>query len=119
MATAGVSLAGHQTGAPNLSARRSVMRRSKFKKPVTMTQENFDLLKEALAFLSPKQRLIVYLRFWDNMTIQEIARYIGHSWNSTDMMLDGAVNHLRLRIIQITHAREESALLEQFCAIAA
>lgn len=95
------------------------MRRSKFKKPLTMTQENFDLLKEALAFLSPKQRLIVYLRFWDNMTIQEIARYIGHSWSSTDMMLDGAVNHLRMRIIQITHAREESALLEQFCTIAA
>jgi len=95
------------------------MRRSKFKKPVTMSQENFDLLKEALAYLSPKQRLVVYLRFWDNMTIQEIARYLGHSWRSTDLMLDGAVNHLRVRIIQLTHAREESALLNQFCSLAA
>ncbi len=95
------------------------MNRSKFKKPITMTQENFDLLREALAFLSPKQRLIVYLRFWDNMTIQEIARYIGQSWSTTDKMLDGAINHLRLRIIQISHAREESALLNQFCLNAA
>lgn len=95
------------------------MRRSKFKKPENLSQENFELLKEALAYLSPKQRLIVYLRFWDNMTIQEIARYIGQSWNSTDMMLDGAVNHLRVRIIQLTHAREESDLLNQFCAMAA
>lgn len=95
------------------------MKRSKFKKPIAMTQENFDLLREALAFLSPKQRLIVYLRFWDNMTIQEIARYIGHSWNATDMLLDGAINHLRMRIIQITHSREESALLNQFCSNAA
>lgn len=95
------------------------MRRSKFKKPETLSPENFALLKDALAYLSPKQRLIVYLRFWDNMTIQEIARYIGQSWNSTDMMLDGAVNHLRVRIIQLTHAREESDLLNQFCAMAA
>ena len=73
------------------------MRRSKFKKPVAMSQEHFDQLKEALAFLSPKQRLIIYLRFWDNMTIQEIARYIGHTWSSTDTMIDGAVNHLRVR----------------------
>lgn len=95
------------------------MRRSKFKKPDNLSQENFELLKEALAYLSPKQRLIVYLRFWDNMTIQEIARYIGQSWNSTDMMLDGAVNHLRVRIIQLSHAREESFLLNQFCPMAA
>ena len=95
------------------------MKRSKFKKPITMTQENFDLLREALAYLSPKQRLIVYLRFWDNMTIQEIARYIGQSWSTTDAMLDGAINHLRMRIIQISHAREESALLTQFCLNAA
>jgi len=95
------------------------MRRSKFKKPEKLSPENFTLLHDALAYLSPKQRLVVYLRYWDNMTIQEIARYIGQSWNSTDMMLDGAVNHLRVRIIQLTHAREESALLNQFCAMAA
>lgn len=95
------------------------MRRNKFKKPDRLSEENFELLKDALAYLSPKQRLVVYLRFWDNMTIQEIGRYIGHSWSSTDKLIDGAVNHLRLRIIQLTHAREESNLLNQFCSIAA
>jgi DNA-directed RNA polymerase specialized sigma24 family protein len=95
------------------------MKRNKFKKPDSLSEENFELLKDALAYLSPKQRLVVYLRFWDNMTIQEIGRYIGHSWSSTDKLIDGAVNHLRLRIIQLTHAREESNLLNQFCSIAA
>lgn len=84
-----------------------------------MTPENFELLKEALAYLSPKQRLIVYMRFWDNLTIQEIARYLGHSWSRTDMMIDEAINHLRVRIIRTMFARDEAALLNQFCEIAA
>lgn len=95
------------------------MNRSRFKKPWTMTDENFELLKEALGFLSPKQRLVIYLRFWDNMTIKEISYYIGQSWNSTDMLIDSATNHLRVRIIQLRHAREETELLNQYCIQAA
>lgn len=95
------------------------MRRSKFKKPLTLSEENFDLLQEALSFLSPKQRLLVYLRFWDNMTIQEIARYVGQSWSSTDATIDSAVNHLRLRIIELNHAREETELLDEYSSLAA
>ena len=88
-------------------------------KPSSISEENFDLLKEALEFLSPKQRLIVYLRFWDCMTIQEIARYIGHSWDSTDAMLEGAVKHLRTRIIELGHRREERDLMWRFARTAA
>ena len=79
-----------------------------------MTDDNFALLQEALDYLSPKQRLVVYLRFWDNMTIQEIAKYIGHSWEATDKMIDFAINHLRLRIIQLNHEREECVLQNHY-----
>lgn len=88
-------------------------------KPNALSDENYELLSEALDFLTPKQRLIVYLRFWDNMTIQEIARYIGHSWDSTDSMIEAAVNHLRVRIIQLGHRREERDLMDQFTRTAA
>ncbi len=95
------------------------MRKLNFGKPKNVTSESFELLNQALEFLSPKQRLIIYLRFWDNMTIQEIARYIGQSWTSTDVMIDSAINHLRVRIIQLSHLREETDLLMQFNAFAA
>ena len=90
-----------------------------FEKPNALSDENYELLSEALDFLTPKQRLIVYLRFWDNMTIQEIARYIGQSWDSTDSMIEAAVNHLRVRIIQLGHRREERDLMHQFTRTAA
>lgn len=95
------------------------MKVSKMSKPSAISEENFELLKEALEMLSPKQRLVVYLRFWDNMTIQEIARYIGHSWDSTDQLIEDAVNHLRLRIIQLGHRREERDLMWRFTRTAA
>lgn len=95
------------------------MKQETFSKPTVLSDENFELLDEALDFLSPKQRLIVHLRFWDCMTIQEISRYIGQSWDSTDAMLDLAINHLRLRIIQLGHRRDERDLMwpyERFAA---
>jgi DNA-directed RNA polymerase specialized sigma24 family protein len=96
-----------------------LVKRLKFSKPFEMSEQNFGLMKEALTHLSPKQRLIIYLRFWDNMTIQEIARYVGHSWTSTDMMIDSAIHHMRVRIIQLSHAREEAELLQEFLPLAA
>lgn len=95
------------------------MKRNPFSKPFEMSEQNFGLMTEALSFLSPKQRLIIYLRFWDNMTIQEIARYVGHSWTSTDTMIDSAIHHMRVRIIQLSHAREEAELLQEFLPVAA
>jgi DNA-directed RNA polymerase specialized sigma24 family protein len=95
------------------------VKRPKFSKPIEMSEQNFGLLKDALSLLSPKQRLIIYLRFWDNMTIQEIGRYVGHSWDSTDAMIESAIHHTRVRIIQLSHAREEAELLQEFLPLAA
>jgi DNA-directed RNA polymerase specialized sigma24 family protein len=95
------------------------VKRHKFSKPFEMSEQNFGLMKEALSYLSPKQRLIIYLRFWDNMTIQEIARYVGYSWTSTDTMIESAIHHMRVRIIQLSHAREEAELLQEFLPLAA
>lgn len=95
------------------------MTQSKFNRPSNMTEENFTLLKEALGYLSPKQCLVIYLRFWNNMSINEISRRIGQSWDATDLLIDSAINHLRVRIIQLSHSREETELLNYYCRLAA
>lgn len=76
------------------------MRELNFNKHVNFTYEQIEKLKEAMSYLSSKQKLVLHLRFWDNMTINEISRQIGLSWKSTDQVIDSAINHLRIRILQ-------------------
>ena len=84
-----------------------------------LSKENLILLNEALEFLSSKQRTIVRMRFWENMSIQEIASRIGVPWDTTDRMIEETLNHLRYRIIQLSHAREERELMNLFTPLAA
>ncbi len=74
------------------------MKINKFKKPEVFTEEQFAKLREAMCYLSQTQRRVIYLRFWYNMSINEISRKIGLSWDSTDRMIDEAINHLRIRL---------------------
>lgn len=69
-------------------------------KPDGFTQKQFERLKEAILFLSEKQKYVLHLRFWENKTIGEISRKIGTSWAATDQMIDSTVNHLRIRLMQ-------------------
>lgn len=95
------------------------MIKAKFDKPTNVTAENFELLKEALKQLDAKQRAVVRMRFWDCLSIQEISSRIGMSWESTDELIDSTVNHLRFRIIQLAHVREEQELMKLFMPLAA
>ena len=65
-----------------------------------MNHEQFGQLCEALAFLSEKQKAVIDMRFWQDMSIQEIANHIGLSWKSTDELIESAINHLRVRLKQ-------------------
>lgn len=76
------------------------MRNFDFSKQKNFTYEQIEKLKEAMFYLSHKQRIVLYMRFWDNMTINEISRHIGMSWKSTDTFIDSAINHLRIRLLQ-------------------
>ena len=76
------------------------MEPNKFKKPECFTEEQFDLLQEALTYLSIMQRRVIYLRFWKNHTINEVSRIVGIRWQSTDQMIDSAVNHMKLRVLR-------------------
>ena len=67
--------------------------------PKNFTYGQIEKLREAMCYLSHKQRSVIYMRFWDNMTINEISRHVGLSWKSTDQLIDSAVNHLRVRLL--------------------
>lgn len=70
------------------------------KKPASLSHEQFGQLCEALAYLSDKQKVVIEMRFWQDMSIQEIANRIGLSWQSTDDLIESAINHLRVRLLQ-------------------
>ncbi len=84
----------------------------KFTKPAAFTYEQIEKLREAMNYLSPKQRSVLYMRFWDNMTINEISRQIGQTWKMTDALIDSAVNHLRIRILYPALAEDENLKAE-------
>lgn len=70
------------------------------KKPSSLSHEQFGQLCEALTYLSEKQKIVIEMRFWQDMSIQEIANRIGLNWQSTDDLIQSAINHLRVRLLQ-------------------
>ncbi|MGE0763472.1 MAG: sigma factor-like helix-turn-helix DNA-binding protein [Bdellovibrionales bacterium] len=70
------------------------------RKPTSLNHEQFGQLCEALSYLSEKQKVVIEMRFWQDMSIQEIASRIGHTWQSTDDLIESAINHLRVRLLQ-------------------
>jgi DNA-directed RNA polymerase specialized sigma24 family protein len=72
-----------------------------FTKPTNFTENDFWTLEEAMLLLSNKQKDVLLMRFWLNMSINEISRSIGMSWDATDRFIDSAVNHLKIRFFKI------------------
>ncbi|MBX2996815.1 MAG: sigma-70 family RNA polymerase sigma factor [Bdellovibrionaceae bacterium] len=70
------------------------------KKPSSLSHEQFAQLGEALAYLSEMQKIVIEMRFWQDMSIQEIANRIRLNWQSTDDLIQSAINHLRVRLLQ-------------------
>lgn len=54
-----------------------------------------ETLYKMLPALSPKARIAIYLRFWECMTIQEISKRVGLSWDCTDKLIEKSLLQLR------------------------
>ncbi len=54
-----------------------------------------ERLNYALEDLEERERIIIYCRFWENMSILEIARFLGISWHKTYSILNSTLNELR------------------------
>ncbi len=59
------------------------------------SEENIKLLRLLLPTLSQQARIAIQLRFWDNMTIQEIAGLLELSWEQADRLIEESVQQLR------------------------
>lgn len=56
--------------------------------------ESKDLQKALLSLSLPAQRMI-YLRFWERMTIEEISTELQMTWDTADKAIDAAILALR------------------------
>lgn len=52
------------------------------------------LKAQYLPSLSEDQRIAVYLRFWENLSIQEIANFLNIKWSKADSIVESALNDL-------------------------
>gem|GEM_PF-5968216 len=52
-------------------------------------------LKQALSGLPQKTQRLIYLRFWESMTIEEIADEMRVTWDEADHALTEALTNLR------------------------
>lgn len=63
-------------------------------------------LREALKGLPPESQRAVFLRFWENNTIEEIAKDLRVSWDHADFLIDQAIFELREFLSQILDLSE-------------
>lgn len=64
-------------------------------------REDIKTLHQSLPKLSDEEIISIYLRFWENKTIEEIAGILRKSWDETDHLIDSAIGNLRMGFIQM------------------
>lgn len=67
-------------------------------------------LLQALQGLSPQSQRAIYLRFWENSTIEEISDELRLTWDEADFLIEESIFNLRehlslvLDLLEISHA---------------
>ncbi len=68
-------------------------------------------LHELLPKLGDVNVLALYLRYWESMTIQEIAKILGRTWSDTDRLIEESIAELRenFAALQLLEHRQPEA----------
>ncbi|MBL7555117.1 MAG: hypothetical protein JNM24_04780 [Bdellovibrionaceae bacterium] len=53
------------------------------------------ILTDALKVLNERERIAIFLRFWQPCSIAQVASHLKISWEAADRLIDGAVEALR------------------------
>jgi DNA-directed RNA polymerase specialized sigma24 family protein len=61
----------------------------------TDPRADFKTLHALLPELDDDSLLAVYMRFWERMTIQEISKVLGRTWDETDHLIERSMQNLR------------------------
>lgn len=59
------------------------------------SENNFEELHESLLKLPSKKQQVVQMRFFDDLTIDQISQAMGMTWNDTDKLIKYALSDLR------------------------
>ena len=59
------------------------------------TAERIRTLNMLLPTLDKEARIAIRLRFWESMTIQEVATVLELSWEATDGLIENSIQSLR------------------------
>ena len=57
--------------------------------------ETIQHLRKLLPKMSDESVIVIYLRFWESMTIAEISRHLGESWEYTNNLIEQTLLMLR------------------------
>ena len=76
-------------------------------KPTLKFDERFskpmiDRLHSCLKELEATQQIAIQLRFWDELTIEQIANELGLSWDEVNRLIEITLDQLRTKIVEHT-----------------
>lgn len=74
--------------------------------PDSDTSEKIRTLHMLLPTLDKEARIAIRLRFWESMTIQEVATVLELSWDATDRLIENSIQSLREGFRQVEQRRE-------------
>jgi DNA-directed RNA polymerase specialized sigma24 family protein len=58
-------------------------------------KDDLTTLRALLPELDDDGLLAVHMRFWECLTIQEIAKILGRTWDDTDKLIERSIQNLR------------------------
>lgn len=70
------------------------------KKTNRYTNSEKEKLMKNLKYLTTLERMVIEMRFWENMLIEEISEDLGLSWNQVDTIIENTLVKLRTKLIQ-------------------
>ena len=56
---------------------------------------DLKILRGLLPMLALDERVAIQMRFWDDMTVEEIASALDLSWQATDRLIEESIQKLR------------------------
>lgn len=71
-------------------------------------KDNFGELHRAIQNLEWDQALAIHFRFWENLTISEIASILKMDWDEADQLIEKAVDNLRMDLEQSKNIQSEN-----------
>lgn len=56
--------------------------------------------------LTYQERIVLRLRYWENLAIQEIAEALEMTWDATDRLIETSIRKLRARFEELERQKE-------------